>query len=160
MDIPERTAPVSGPEGEKPMSPQKYKQKHMMNASPVAARLRQVRKHIGLKQVEMAERLGITRDSYGKNERGHALVSTDVLDLLHHKLGVSVEWLLFNNGPMYWKATESAAQKTPKNLRLNPQMTDMVDHMNRFSFVYNSVIGFFQKYKVENKHLLTKENET
>ncbi len=130
-----------------------------MNAAPVSQRLRQLRKHFGYTQTQMADKLGMVKDAYGRNERCITLISTDSLQPIHDVLGVSVEWLLFGRGPMFWKDIDKKAENGTRDLRLNPEMGEMVDHMNRFSFLRNMVLGYFQKLKMENRHLLTEDDK-
>jgi transcriptional regulator with XRE-family HTH domain len=59
----------------------------------VGARIASIRKRLGLKRYEFAERLGVTRATEGNWEMGQ-MPRADLLDKLARTGGVSVEWLL------------------------------------------------------------------
>ena len=66
-------------------------------------RLRKVRELLGCTRREMAEHLGITANSYRKNENGQCFPNTQSLFRLSSQYDVSMDWLFFNKGPMYHK---------------------------------------------------------
>lgn len=57
--------------------------------------LRKIRKSKGISQADMADKLGITQDGYGKMERGHIEPSFERLEQIAEALKVSVQELLF-----------------------------------------------------------------
>ena len=57
------------------------------------------RKRAGLSQEALAERLGVSRQAVSKWETGEALPETNKLAALAAELGVSVDWLLSEDGP-------------------------------------------------------------
>jgi transcriptional regulator with XRE-family HTH domain len=59
----------------------------------VGARIALIRRRLGLKRYEFAERLGVTRATQGNWEMGQ-MPRADLLDRLARSGGVSVEWLL------------------------------------------------------------------
>jgi transcriptional regulator with XRE-family HTH domain len=59
----------------------------------VGARIALIRRRLGLKRYEFAERLGVTRATEGNWEMGQ-MPRADLLDKLARSGGVSVEWLL------------------------------------------------------------------
>ena len=59
----------------------------------VGARIALIRRRLGLKRYEFAERLGVTRATQGNWEMGQ-MPRADLLDKLARSGGVSVEWLL------------------------------------------------------------------
>jgi transcriptional regulator with XRE-family HTH domain len=63
----------------------------------VGTRIGQVRRRLGLKRYEFAERLGITKASAGNYERGQ-MPRADVLDRIARIGDISVEWLLHGPG--------------------------------------------------------------
>jgi transcriptional regulator with XRE-family HTH domain len=61
-------------------------------------KLLQLRKYFAFTQEKMAAIMKITLSSYKKNELGKHLMSTSSLIALHNRLGISLEWLLFDRG--------------------------------------------------------------
>jgi transcriptional regulator with XRE-family HTH domain len=81
----------------------------------VGARISQIRRGLGLKRYEFAERLGITKASAGNYERGQ-MPRADLLDRIAKIGNVTVEWLL--HGPTdsassrrRWEASSSLARE-------------------------------------------------
>lgn len=125
----------------------KYEREKMrIDRRAIAVRLRSVRRHLGYSQGEMADLLGITRDAYGKNERGSHLIRTENLHTLHEKLGVNVEWLLFDRGSMLWTSGDQG-----------DETEEMIDMMKRLPLLRHTVMKCYQEFKIENKELI---NET
>jgi len=66
-------------------------------------RLRQIRIQFNLSCPEMAQKLGIDLSTYHKNEQGIYFPSVRTLNLLHKDFDVSMDWLMFENGPLQFK---------------------------------------------------------
>ena len=65
------------------------------------SRLRQARDELGLKQKDMAEKLGISAQYLGMMERGDQPLSEPVAMKMQSLYGFSAEWILFGKGE--WK---------------------------------------------------------
>lgn len=84
----------------------------------VGARLEQLRLSLHLSKDEMAVHLNMTRNGYTKNERGLHLPALPSLLILSKNFDISMDWLLFEKGPVHFKekpeTPEPAAQvETP-----------------------------------------------
>lgn len=64
------------------------------SASTFSARLREVRLRLGVSHEAVAEALGVTREGYGRLERGRVLPRADVLLRVARLFNVSTDWLL------------------------------------------------------------------
>ncbi|MEM6783582.1 MAG: helix-turn-helix domain-containing protein [Bacteroidota bacterium] len=71
-----------------------------MSVSTVHARFKQIRKHLGLTQTQIGEHLGITKSAVSAYERGVADPPYSTVHSYLTSQGVSVEWLLHNQGEM------------------------------------------------------------
>jgi transcriptional regulator with XRE-family HTH domain len=69
-----------------------------------------VRRDLKLGRTAMAARLMVKPNSYHKNENGQTFPNAKSLKILHNEFGISMEWLIFNQGPMYIKDLEAADQ--------------------------------------------------
>ena len=68
----------------------------------VSERLKKTRKQIGCDRKTMAAHLGVTPSAYCKNESGIYLPSLNSLLRLVDTFKISIDWLLFNKGTMYY----------------------------------------------------------
>lgn len=64
-------------------------------------RLRQLRKHLGMNQIDFAESLGLKQGSYSDLERGKSGLSNHVKMLLSEKYNVNIDWLVNGEGNMF-----------------------------------------------------------
>ena len=83
-------------------------------------RLKELRKALGLKQVEMAQQLGVTRPTYSLFENGKKELQTKYINLICATYKVSEEWLLYGKGDMFVSASCHAEMEAILN-RLLPQ---------------------------------------
>ncbi len=123
----------------------------------VGQRLRTLRKQLNFSVREMAGRLGIRNTSYYKNESGETVPSMLSLQRLHKDIGISMDWLLFNSGPMYYKTKEMEQKKleekkAPGLEELVPaEEKELLEHMGEDPVFRHRVLLYFYKYKKENK---------
>ena len=85
----------------------------------VAAKLKKIREQMGCDQKQMAARLGVTLSAYYKNEYGQYLPSLSSLSRLVEDYKISVDWLFFNKGSMYYEEKgkkERELEETVKKL--------------------------------------------
>jgi transcriptional regulator with XRE-family HTH domain len=120
----------------------------------VSSRLRQIRHHIDCKQYVMGKMIGIGELTYAKNERGLHLPSSTSLILLHRRLGISIEWLLFGHGPMYWKDIREEKKTTRELESFNKELDEMISLMKRIPLLHHSIMIQFEKFKIDNKELI------
>jgi transcriptional regulator with XRE-family HTH domain len=69
----------------------------------VGERLANVRRRLNYSRQEMARVLGLKSSGYFKNESGETFLSVTTLSRLQKNFDISIDWLLFNKGPMYFK---------------------------------------------------------
>jgi transcriptional regulator with XRE-family HTH domain len=92
---------------------------------PVGARLKKLRKHLNFDMKQMASRLGIVTNTYYKNENGLNLPSLIILKRLVDDFDLSMDWLLFGRGPMFFK------EKAQKEMELEHAMKELNTQMDR-----------------------------
>jgi len=125
----------------------------------VGQRLRILRKQLNHSSKEMAGRLGILSSSYNKNENGETVPCMASLYRLHKDMGISMDWLLFDSGPMYYKdkkmqEEKSEEKKTTGLEELVPaEERELLTHMGQDPVFRHRVLLYFYKYrnKKENK---------
>jgi transcriptional regulator with XRE-family HTH domain len=92
---------------------------------PVGARLKKLRKHLNFDMKQMASRLGIVTNTYYKNENGLNLPSLIILKRLVDDFDLSMDWLLFGRGPMFFK------EKAQKEMELEHAMKELNTQLDR-----------------------------
>ncbi|MCX6580156.1 MAG: helix-turn-helix transcriptional regulator [Candidatus Aminicenantes bacterium] len=74
----------------------------------IALRLKKIRETLGISPVDMTKRIGTYRTNYYKYENGRSFPHFTVLARLGNNLGVSLDWLILDKGPMFFKEKDSA----------------------------------------------------
>jgi len=127
-------------------------------AQEVGARLKELRGCLNYSRNEIANRLGITANAFGKNENGNTLPGIPTLRRLSGDLNVSMDWLFFNRGPMVYheKLSEEEAfseeeKKAPRIEEVMPDVRELLDHMDKDPLLRHKVLLDFYKYKKENE---------
>lgn len=106
----------------------------------------------------MAARLEVERVSYTKYESGKALPGHYRLNILARHFDVSLDWLIANKGPMFYKGKENAEEETGE---FSAEMKDLFDHMSRIPLLRHEVLSCFHKFKLEYKDLVaSSSNDT
>jgi len=145
----------------------------------VGIKLAQLRKLKDYTRPQMAGYLGITGSGYRKNENGVSLPDLKTLYRLVMEDQVSLDWLIFSKGPMYFNDKERIAEidelkkqlalKTEKEKTvladnekvkkvawpdLKPGIKELVEHMEAIPLLYYEILGQFQRFKIDNKALV------
>jgi transcriptional regulator with XRE-family HTH domain len=66
----------------------------------VIERFKKIRKNIGATQVELASMLDTNQQSITDIESGRKNISIDIMEKLHTKLSINLNWLICNKGIM------------------------------------------------------------
>ena len=74
-------------------------------------RLRQIRKHLKMQQIDFAKRLGLSQAGVSWLEQDGNTVSEQIIRLLHLDFHVSEEWLRTGDGPMLSSEDDSPLEK-------------------------------------------------
>ena len=145
----------------------------------VGRRLTMVRRQLGYSRPEMAERFGISSNALGKNEHGDSVPNTQTLHRLASDFNISMDWLFFNKGPMYYKEkksmaelqkeldlarqqiavsekkkpTESKEMDTAAVPQLEPEVRELVEQMGKIPLLHHEILAHFYRFKKENKDL-------
>ena len=83
----------------------------------VNQRLRQVRKHLKMQQIDFAKRLGLSQAGISWLEQEGNTVSEQIFRLLHLDFHVSEEWLRTGEGPMFFGGGRFAVGKAVPGIR-------------------------------------------
>ena len=135
----------------------------------IGARLQKVREEAGYSRNQMAARIGITANGYGKNETGLNIPCLESLHYLSETSGISMDWLFFNKGPVRFSEKSrrekelelEVAELKRKHeqhervsaLAVKPEVGALLEHMERSPVLYHEILLYFQKFKGEDKEL-------
>jgi transcriptional regulator with XRE-family HTH domain len=121
----------------------------------IGKRLRRVRKQLNYSLERMAGKLGISQSGYYKNEGRITLPRLNTLYRLFNDFDISLDWLLFDQGPMHYKekrpGIESADGKK-KNGTLglddkSSEVRELLEAMDRDPLLRHELLVYFYKYK-------------
>ncbi|MCP5106409.1 MAG: helix-turn-helix transcriptional regulator [bacterium] len=116
-------------------------------AHNVGARMRRIRKMLNHTRPDMAVELGINRSSYYKNETGESFPGTNTLYWLQRKYDISMDWLIFNKGPMYFKEKSAPAAKKPGLDEQSPEVGQLLENMEQDPRLKHEILAYFFKYQ-------------
>lgn len=108
-------------------------------------RLRRVRKQLNYSLGEMAGKLGVSKSGYYKNEKGITFPGVLTLDHLQWTYDISMDWLIFNKGPVFYK--EKLPEHSQETLDVSSDVREMLEHMGRDRLLEHEVLAFYYKYK-------------
>ena len=126
----------------------------------IASRLEKIRQHFGYKGSQIAKLMGISPITYNRNVQGLQLPTTWSIMALHDRLGVSLEWFLFEKGPMLWKQVEEKlrVEKKPQEIKLAdilpPELNEMIELMNKIPFLHHTIMLHYQELKIQHKDMI------
>jgi transcriptional regulator with XRE-family HTH domain len=117
-------------------------------------KLLHLRKYFAFTQEKMSAIMNITLSSYKKNELGKHLMSTSSLIALHNRLGISLEWFLFDRGEMSWKPTETVSPEKQVSDPFTMESDEMISLMKEIPLIHHGIMLHFQELKLKHKELI------
>jgi len=113
----------------------------------IALRLKKIRETLGFSPVDMTKRIGTYRTNYYKYESAASFPHFAVLARLGNNLGVSLDWLILDKGPMFYK------EKDYDNTlaALPPEIQEVVTEMEQVPVLKYEILLNFHKYKENRK---------
>ena len=85
-----------------------------------------LRKYLGFKVSDFAEKLGIQYRTYQSYERGERKPPLELLEQLVYKYGVNMNWLLTGEGEMFSSSVQPVADSPDVNTFWNKKMNDLI----------------------------------
>jgi transcriptional regulator with XRE-family HTH domain len=127
----------------------------------VGKRLIRVREHLGLKQKQMAEDLGLSSSYLSDIEKGKSNPGFNFLMRLYRKYRVSLDWLLFEEGDMFCGIGIKEKGRLPE-FDFGDQterVIEMLDIMDKSPFFLSHMISQYIKSSYENDKIISKDLE-
>jgi transcriptional regulator with XRE-family HTH domain len=132
----------------------------------ISNRLRELRKKLGLSQLQFVEHLGCSRSNISLLENGVVLPSASILSALKSKFNVSLDWLFSGEGSMF--TTDKDKNIDPQDFREDSKdILTMLQEMKKSKVIMHRVLAAFFEIKLElnpsmlelKKNKKKKENE-
>jgi len=113
----------------------------------IALRLKKIRETLGISPVDMTKRIGTYRTNYYKYENAKSFPHFTVLGRLGNNLGVSLDWLILDKGPMFYK------EKDYNNTlaALPPEIQELVTEMEQVPVLKYEILLNFHRFKENHK---------
>jgi transcriptional regulator with XRE-family HTH domain len=121
----------------------------------VGKRLKELRKRLDMTQEELGKQLGIKRSGMGKHERGEALLSGKMLQILAARYNASIDYLLCNRGTLFYDKDD--LNRPGSKRAIDEEVEELFSLMARVPLVRNSMVAYFQRFKIENREVIEKE---
>jgi transcriptional regulator with XRE-family HTH domain len=116
----------------------------------ISLRIKKMREALKCSQEKMAAHLGIKRASYTKYECRRAIPTVTSLNVLAAYFDVSLDWLVANKGPMFYKG-KMRAEDTGEFMG---EVKELFDLMSRIPLLRHEVLSCFHKFKLDYKDLV------
>lgn len=143
----------------------------------IATRIKELRYKLSLGQDKMAEQMGVTPSAYQKYEQRLRFPALPGLRRLALEKDVSMDWLIFGKGPMFYSGKrlnaeldqlqeqlEQARQhmetlkaehqnqlkEQAEQMTLEPELRELIDGMKQSDVLYHEILATFSRLKREN----------
>ncbi len=129
----------------------------------ISPRIKEMRETLGFTHEKMAGHLGVQRPSYGKYEHGEAFPGPGALYKLLNTFNVSLNWLIGNKGPKFYKEETKQANREAsmtgdlnrlKTLLESAEIKELLTHIQRIPLLRYKVLAFFQEFKIQYRDLV------
>ncbi|MCP4146282.1 MAG: hypothetical protein GY757_00900 [bacterium] len=118
----------------------------------IGRRLEEVRRARNYTVGQMAAAMGISSCTYRSNMKGNNTPALQGLCRLAGNLKISLDWLLKGRGEMFYKQTPVFRGLDSHN----DEKEEMEALMEQVPFARHSVMGYYQKFKLENRELIAR----
>jgi transcriptional regulator with XRE-family HTH domain len=130
----------------------------------VASKLRKIREPLGYNHREMGELLSAQRSSYTRYEKGETFPREVALYRLGEKFDISLDWLILDRGPMYYKEKEAIKEEKKEEKKdteppapgktLPDDVLELVEVMEQVPILRYKVLLYFHELKKEHKEMI------
>jgi transcriptional regulator with XRE-family HTH domain len=104
----------------------------------------------------MARKLELSRSGYYKNEGGLAFPRLETLDILQRNYDISMDWFIFNKGPVHFKEKQPESppepgkaeeKETPATENISDDVRELLEYMDQDRLLKHEVLVYFYKYR-------------
>jgi DNA-binding XRE family transcriptional regulator len=122
----------------------------------IGQKLKDIRNSLKLEGFTMADRIGAYRTSYRHYEMGDTAPQLTCLYNLAHTDNISLDWLIVDRGPKFYKDKETIPEP-PKETETLPAIAhekdvkELLEHMDQDSLLRHEILLMFYKYKKDQE---------
>ncbi|MCX6583272.1 MAG: hypothetical protein NT166_24105 [Candidatus Aminicenantes bacterium] len=122
----------------------------------IGQKLKDIRNSLKLEGFTMADRIGAYRTSYRHYEMGDTAPQLTCLYHLAHTDNISLDWLIVDRGPKFYKDKETIPEP-PKETETLPAIAhekdvkELLEHMDQDSLLRHEILLMFYKYKKDQE---------
>ncbi len=131
----------------------------------IGYKLSKIREGLRYSGPTMASYFGTKRSTYLRNEKGETCPDIWTMRLLGDKFNVSLDWLICDKGPMYYRDKEqkqadavSEAEKPAAAAELQESapedVRELLEHIKRIPLLRHEIMVSFYKFKEEYKDMV------
>jgi len=117
----------------------------------IGRRLKKIRKQLDYSIPKMAGALGLSYNGYYKNEINRAVPGGATMYSLQKNFNVSMDWLLFEKGPMFFKDKSQPVETYLVNANQTPELLELLNAMEKNLQLKHEIMAYFYKFKTEKK---------
>jgi transcriptional regulator with XRE-family HTH domain len=126
-------------------------------------RLKKIREYLNYSRQDMANFMKVKLPTYYKNENSETFPRLESLILLFEKHDISMDWFMFGKGPMLFQKERNRVRDLEQKLetlhekverKATPEVKELVEHMDRIPLLRHEVLGFFHRFKMDNRELV------
>ncbi len=148
----------------------------------IGYKLKKIREALNYSSPDMASRFGVVRSSYLRNESGQTCPDIQTMRILGTAFDVSLDWLICDKGPMYYREKEPSRTQPEKPVEkiVDPQVPqtglqtgletkpsleipdtvpedirELLEHMKRIPLLRYQILAAFHKFKAEYKDMVS-----
>ena len=120
------------------------------HVNPVHLRIKMIQKHFKWTNSQMAGALGVIPNTYREQRIHEKTPQLYSLIRLDQKFGVSIEWVLFERGPMFLKDREKKKSNAADQDLFHKEIVDMEKQMRKVPKLRYAIMQIYHNYLLEN----------
>ena len=123
----------------------------------IGLRLKDIRQKLKMTQQQLGDKLGINGSAVGKYENGISFPTGKMLDLLASQYNVSMDYLLCGRGTLFYDDEDTPDWSRSGNMvEGDKELEELFSLVTSMSWVRHAVVGYFQRFRLEHRHLIDK----
>ncbi len=129
-------------------------------SNEVGSRLKEIRQKLKMTQQQLGEKLGINGSAVAKYENGISFPTGKMLNLLASQYNVSMDYLVCGRGTLFYEERVIPESSLSKDIMSgDKELEELFSLVSSMSWVRHAVLGYFHRFKLENRDLIEKELE-